>query len=210
MDVNRTTESRTNKGRTNADIDSCATYREWVNSSQADENLANSTFDGRSVQQWMRSLYQLSCDDQRQSSGAASPNGTQAAGHSFNVTAASAQNTTVGGTTRVSAEVTNPTPTDEMQTVTVRTGIGGEVVARKTVSVPANGSGTVNFTVSASADGLAEDSVTAGEWYFFSVESRDHGEPAWFFVEDGTGANASDRLPASTDFETPSASVSTG
>lgn len=107
----------------------------------------------------------------------------QTENQSFSVSQASVENTTIGGMTTVTAEVTNPNSVELTQVVTLRAGYEGEVIERMQVSVSANNSTTVRIPVFVSEQLVAESGMEAGEWNFFTVQTRQHGSPAWFYLE---------------------------
>lgn len=114
----------------------------------------------------------------------------QSLDRSFDVDWAFAENATVGGTTTVTAAVTNPNAESATQNVTLRTGHGGEVVARKSVSVPANDTATVRFVVHMSEELVreyaGEEELNVSGWNFFTVQTRQHGAPAWYFLQNAS------------------------
>lgn len=166
----------------NSDRDTvnCTSYEYWVRTSPIAQSLYRHA-PPTVAHQWGPILYRLWCHV------AQSKQPTRE--KSFNVTAASAENVTIGETTVVSARVTNPNSKRTTQPVTLRTGFEGEVVDRKLVEIPANGSATVNFTVRVTSD-LFGGQPIAGNWTFFVVETRQHGEPAWFPVANETNETA--------------------
>ncbi|NHN58558.1 MULTISPECIES: hypothetical protein [Halorussus] len=101
---------------------------------------------------------------------------------SFNVSSINAENTTVGGLTTVTAEITNPNSVNLTQNVTLRAGIESEVVERIQVSISADNSTTVQFHVFISEQLVAQSGMEAGRWNFFTVQTRQHGSPAWFYL----------------------------
>lgn len=102
---------------------------------------------------------------------------------SFDVNQTNAENATIGGMTTVTAEITNPNSVNSTQVVTLRAGPETEVVERRQVSVSANSSTTVRFAVFVSEQLVAQGGMEAGQWNFFSVQTRQHGSPAWFYLE---------------------------
>lgn len=110
------------------------------------------------------------------------------ANESFDVARATAENTTVGGTTTVVAEITNPNPESATQIITLRAGYESEVVDRAEVTIPGNSSTTVEFPVFVSEELIESAGSNPGGWNFFTVQTHDHGEAAWYVLEERSEA----------------------
>lgn len=99
----------------------------------------------------------------------------------------SATNGTVGGTSRIEANLTNPAAVATTQLVEIR--LEGELLGRDAVRVPANATTRIVFDADLPPSAFSEPN--SSDWRFVSVLTCEHGQEEWLYVDNGTANSAS-------------------